>query len=380
MNHINILKRAWNIVWSYRVLWVFGIILALTTGGNNWSFPNNNAGDGPVQWNIERDDFFKDFDEDWEEFFRDLERDLERDFERDFGIPDFFSLGIVSTLIFVGLSLACVILIMSIVGTIARYVAETALIRMVDEYEETGEKRGLRQGLRMGWSRTALRLFLINLLIDLPLAMVFILLFLLTLAPLLLWITKSMAAGVIGTVATTGLFFLLIFLAILIGVTLRLLKRFFWRACALERLGVIDSIRRGFDIVKRHWQDVLVMWLIMVGVSIGWAIAMVLGIILLLPAIILLIVVGIIVGGIPALLVFGLTSLFFGGAVPWILAAMIGIPISALVVAVPGLFLAGLMEVFKSSVWTLTYRELRALERVEPAFEQLPEPDEPKSD
>jgi hypothetical protein len=29
---------------------------------------------------------------------------------------------------------------------------------------------------------------------------------------------------------------------------------------------------------------------------------------------------------------------------------------------VPWLFLGGLMEVFKSSVWTLTYRQLRALE------------------
>lgn len=370
MNHINILKRAWNIVWSYRVLWVFGIILALTTGGSNWSFPNNNAGDGPVQWNIEDKDFFKDFDKEFEHFFRDFERDLERDFD----ISDVS--GVIGTLIVVGITLACVIVILSIVGTIARYVAETALIRMVDDYEETGKKQSVRQGFRLGWSRTALRLFLINLLIDLPFALVFVLLFVLAFAPLLLWITGSEVAGILGTVATTGLFFLLIFLAILIGVTLRLLKRFFWRACALERLGVIDSIRQGFDVVKRHWQDVLVMWLIMVGVSIGWAIAMVLSFILLFPIIILLIAVGIIVGGIPALLVFGVTSLVFGGAMPWILAAMIGIPISILVVAIPWLFLGGLMEVFKSSVWTLTYRELRALERVEPKFEQLPEPDE----
>jgi hypothetical protein len=35
------------------------------------------------------------------------------------------------------------------------------------------------------------------------------------------------------------------------------------------------------------------------------------------------------------------------------------------VVSVPWLFLGGLVEVFKSSVWTLTYRELRALEGLE---------------
>jgi hypothetical protein len=48
--------------------------------------------------------------------------------------------------------------------------------------------------------------------------------------------------------------------------------------------------------------------------------------------------------------------------VPWILAGAVGIPIFILVVAVLGLFLGGLAEVFKSSVWTLTYQEVRALE------------------
>jgi hypothetical protein len=46
---------------------------------------------------------------------------------------------------------------------------------------------------------------------------------------------------------------------------------------------------------------------------------------------------------------------------------VVAIPLLILLVAAPGLFLNGLMEVFKSSVWTLTYRELRALEVVEAA-------------
>ena len=28
-----ILKRAWHILWNYRILWIFGILLAITTGG-----------------------------------------------------------------------------------------------------------------------------------------------------------------------------------------------------------------------------------------------------------------------------------------------------------------------------------------------------------
>jgi hypothetical protein len=52
------------------------------------------------------------------------------------------------------------------------------------------------------------------------------------------------------------------------------------------------------------------------------------------------------------------------GAAPWMLGAAVGIPIFLLVVGLPTLFLGGLAEVFKSSVWTLAYRELGAREGV----------------
>jgi hypothetical protein len=139
-------------------------------------------------------------------------------------------------------------------------------------------------------------------------------------------------------------------------------------------MGVIELIRQGFGVVRQHLKDVGIMWLIMVGLGLGWIIVMI-------PITILLVVVGAMMGGLPALLVGGLAGLFFEGAMPWILAGAVGIPISILVIAVPWLFLGGLMEVFKSSVWTLTYRELRVLEGLEIEGleeleqEQLPEPD-----
>jgi hypothetical protein len=341
MDHLKVLKRAWEITWRYRVLWVFGIILALTTGGSTGRGGGSGGGGGNGGFPS----------------------------PGDFSPPE-IPPQVVSMLIVVGIGLACVIVILIIASVVARYVAETALIRMVDDYEETGEKRSVRQGFRLGWSRTALRLFLINLLIGLPTALAFILLFALALAPLLLWTTKNTAAGVVGTVATIGLSFLVILLAIVVGVVLSLLMHFFRRVCVLEELGVIESIRQGFDFVRQHLKDVGIMWLIMVGLGLGWMILMI-------PVTILLVVVGAMVGSFPALLVGGLASLFLEGAVPWILAAAVGIPIFILVVAVPGLFLGGLAEVFKSSVWTLTYRELRALESLETEPGQLPELDAP---
>jgi hypothetical protein len=274
-----------------------------------------------------------------------------------------------NALIVVGIGLVCLMIILSIAAAVARYVAETALIRMVDDHEETGEKRSIREGFRLGWSRTAWRLFLINLLIDVPTTVAFILLFLLVGGLVALSVVAieelGVAVGVIGIVAAIGLFFLIIFLAIVIGAVLSLLKRFFHRACALEELGVIESIRRGFGVVRQNLKDVAIMWLIMIGVGIGLAIAMIILAIVLIPAILLLIVVGGVLGGLPALLVGGLTSLFLEGPVVWVLAAVVGLPIFILVVAAPWAFLGGLIEVFKSSVWTLTYRELQALENLE---------------
>jgi hypothetical protein len=93
------------------------------------------------------------------------------------------------------------------------------------------------------------------------------------------------------------------------------------------------------------------MWLITVGLRIGWTILMI-------PVVLLLLVVSGALGGLLALLAGGLTGLAFEGAVPWIVAGVVGIPIFILVLAAPLSFLGGLFEVFMSSTWTLTYREL----------------------
>jgi hypothetical protein len=344
MDYGKVLKRAWDTTWRYRALWIFGIIIALTTASGGGSGGGGSGG-------------HRDFPHDGSSWRFD-----------EFSWPEVPS-HITNSLIVAGVGVACGVILLVIAATIARYVAETALIRMVDDHEETGERRSVRQGFRMGWSRTALRLFLINLLISLPAVIVFIPLFLLAAAPLLLWLTERTPIGIIGTVSSSGLFLLLIFLAILVGAVIALLRRFFWRACALEDLGVIDSIRQGWDVVRNHLKDVVLMWLIMVGVRIGWAIALIASAIMLFPVILLLIAIGGVVGGLPALLVGGLASLFLEGPTPWVLASMIGFPIFILVVSAPWVFLGGLMEVFKSSTWTLTYRELRALEGVEPATE-----------
>jgi hypothetical protein len=333
MDHVKVLRRAWEVTWRYRVLWVFGVILAFTT--------SQGGGRGGPQYNLGGGDLSS--------------------LGGDASLPDIAQeIGAeMAGLIPLAVGLGCLFILLIVAFTIARYVAETALIRLVDEHEETGEKRSLREGIRMGWSRRAWRLFLINLLIDVPIALAFIVLFLLAAAPLLLWVTENKTAGVVGTVASVGMFVLFIFLAIIVAVVVTLLKRFFHRACALEGLGVIESIRHGFALVKLHLKDVAVMWLIMVGVGIGLGIAMFM-------VVIFLLVVGLIGAGVPAAVVGGLASLAFEMPVPLILGLVLGILLLLLLVGIPALFLRGLIELYKSSVWTLTYREVRALESVAP--------------
>jgi hypothetical protein len=126
----------------------------------------------------------------------------------------------------------------------------------------------------------------------------------------------------------------------------------------LEGLGVVGSVRRGFAVVRKHLGKVIPVGLVNWGVSLAWPLVVI-------PVGALLAGIGLLLGGTAALLVGVLTRMFLEGAAPWVLAGVVGIPIFILTLAVPLAFLGGLREVFLSSTWTLTYRELLALESTE---------------
>jgi hypothetical protein len=374
MDYGKVLKRVWNVVWSYRVLWVFGAILALTTVngfyfGYDWNRDENYRGIA-VQVTDDNTLYLP-----GQGLTIDLTRpggvsiqlddgNLEREWRE---IGYLFSDVIPGDVRAVLLTLVLVLGSMILIGIVARYVAEAALIRMVDETEERGEKLGLGQGLRLGFSRSAWRLFLIDLVIKLPVTCAFIVLFIVALMPLWLWTTGSAAAGVAGTLATTGLLFLAISLLIVVNTALSLLVQVIRRASGVDGLGVFASIGKGFSVVRGHFKETILVWLIWLGLRLAWMVASVPVLIVLLPIMLLFIVAGALLGAVPAILVGSLFQPFLTGPFPWIVGALIGLPIFILVMIAPMLFLAGLVEVAKSSLWTLTYRELSALESVEEA-------------
>jgi len=316
MDHVGILKRAFRITRRYRVLWLFGILLALFSGGGgsgpNVNIPGGGQGRVPGGW------------------------------------PPGLTTPSVDPGAIAGIAIACccLLLLFVVAGIIVSYVARTALYRMVNEIEEMGESPSWREGFRLGWSKRALRIFGIDLVIGIPFAIAVVLLLALAFSPLLLLMVDSDALRVLGIVLTVGLALLAIGVLIIAGVIISVVTNFVHRQAALEGHSVGQSIVLGYQMVRANLKDSAVMWLLMLGVGFGWGIVMI-------PVFIIVLLLAAAVGGIPAWIIWQATETLW-------LTLLVGIPLFFLIMIPPLVFLNGLYLVFQSSVWTLTYRQFRA--------------------
>jgi hypothetical protein len=353
MNHSNILKRSWQILWAYRALWVFGFLLALTTASGN---PGSNSG---TRFNRNQSQqAAPSQSEDWNRLFRGdfthMGERLEQLVERGM-TPD-----LQRNLIIAAIVIAMVVFFLFVLFTILRYLSEVSLIKMVNDYEDTGEKYSVRKGFRLGWSRAAWRLFLIDLLFAIPLVIVIGGLIAAAAVLVIAGINSGRTTGIVAVVAGIGLVFLLLFIAVLVAVVLTVLSRYFYRSCVLDDQGVFDSIRQGYGLARRHLKDTGIMALIMLGINIAFPILM-------LPIGLLLLVTSLIFGGGSALAVGGLTGLFSGDpSLASILSTiLVGGTVFIIFLAIPLNFLRGLKLTYQSNAWTLAFRELKALEALE---------------
>lgn len=394
MNTSPILKEAWQILRNYRVLWIFGFLLAMTTVTwetgllETWDDPQANQGliirSGESQFTMPgadvtidltpADGFIILFDNNIKDAITvktegGLSITIPDDARRDLReLEEFLKVGIPRdvTEIIIGAVVAflAVFLTAAFVATVIRYVAEAALIRAVDDYTKTGQKLGFRQVLRLGWSRSAWRFFLIDLLVRLPVAVLILGLLLLSVLPLLFWLTGNVGAGIAGTLASAGLFYLAIVAGIVLSATISVLVKLIRRACTLEDLGVTASIGRGLKLARRNVKDVVLMAVILLAVSIGFAIFMIPAVIVLFPVLLATII----AGGLAAVAVlfptFALANLVLAEVAAWVVAGTIALAVFIPIVAAPFFFVGGLLKVYLSSAWTLTYRELCALEKV----------------
>jgi hypothetical protein len=360
---IQIFKKAVSLAWRYRALWLFGTLLALTVNSILClGFARNNEGVVENRIIITNTAIIRFGGQGLTIDFRQpgapdvridgVEPGWYRDLTKDSTISDIWALLI---------SIGILMLIGILTTTLLRYTSRAALIRMVDENERSGKMVGVGQGLRMGWSRVAVKLFLIDLVITLPLILAFALLFCLVVSPLFLFGVKSLSeslASVIGismlVLAGLGLFFLLVIATCgILSITRPVMRQ----ACAVDGLGVGASIQQGFVLLKTRFDRVVITWLTWLAARVAWIIVIIPVSIVLSPVLLISMVAGTVIAAVPTMLIAGIANQFVSTVFAWIIGAVFSFPVFVMVTFSPIIFLSGLVEVFMSSFWTLSYRE-----------------------
>jgi hypothetical protein len=314
MNQTELVKRAWRITWRYRVLWIFGILLAFTGGGGGGGSGGRGGGN----------------------------------FGNSFGqvpglnrVPGLAEINWAAIATIVALC-CCLLLLIVIVMTILRLVAQTALYRMVDQIEETGAAPGWRAGFRLGWSHRAFRLFLLDLVIGIPVAVVVILMIAVAAAPVILLLNTGQR--VLGIVLTVLLGLGFVFLGLLGAAVLSLLRQFWTREVVLGDRSVGAALAEGYGLARRALKDVTVLWFLTFGIGLAFAIV-------LLPVVIALLAAGAAAGATAGFALYAITR-------STALGILAGLPLFLLVLIVPMSIIQGIYLTWESSTWTLAYREV----------------------
>jgi hypothetical protein len=162
-----------------------------------------------------------------------------------------------------------------------------------------------------------------------------------------------------------GLFGFLILAGILFvvgGALLSLIMQTVRRACVIDNLGVFASIGMGISLLRHHLKDVGITWLIWIAIRILWSPVSLLVTLILLPILLIFMLAGVLIGLVSGALATGIAHLFVNGSTPWIMGVIAGLPTFILVTIIPLLLVGGWVEIYKSSLWTLTYRALNARE------------------
>lgn len=328
MNYGEVLEKSWKIVWKNKILWLFGLLASCgrASGGSGGGGGSSGGGNGSSSGFVPGMPF-----QNVPPWLEDLARTFERMVEN----------GtiwlVVAGIIVFSLLLAVVMLL---VGAIGRAGLARGAWR-ADAGETPLTFRTLWQdSLRYFW-----RVLLLVLLIAVAAT---ILIFLL-LAPLVLF--GFMTLGI-------GLLCLIPFICLLVpvGIAVGVLEEIAVIAIVGEDKGILESIRRAWEILRANVGPMVVMTLILlVG---GGIVRLLIG----LPAILILfpIAIGLIAGGQTALV----GGFMVAGAV-----LLVYLPVAIL--------LSSVLQAYLGSAWVLTYRRLISKETeatIEPErSEDLPE-------
>ena len=315
MDYGKILTRSFEITIKHRALWLFGILLALFGGssnvganfGNLGNLGNGVGGTGSV--------------------FPTLPANFWQ------------MVGIVIA------ALLCLFLCLFLLSIILRFVSRGALIGLVQELEASAATPTVRRGFSIGGGRFW-QLLGIGLTINLPLSIFSLGLFLLAGLPLLASIIPMINAGrsprevggllVGGILGSVGLFCCVGIFLWVVKVVIEPFYEFFQRECVLQKRGVFDSIREGYRLVRANVGNVAVLYLLIIGIRIGFWF-------LVLAGSLFLFAIAVAVG-----IVAGFAAQSVGPGI--VVGALVAIPILLIL-----LFVNGLFQTLESTMWTEGY-------------------------
>jgi hypothetical protein len=298
MDYGKILKRAVEITWRHRALWLFGFLLALLGGGSG-----GGGGQG-IQYRIDQSELAR---------------------------PE-WAWGLV-------LLVLVVVFVLAVLAVVLNNISRGALVGMVREVEETGIT-SVRNGWRSGRSRLW-SLIGIDLVTVIPAFIAAMALIALALSPLLLLLAERDALTGLGILLTVVLLLAVVLVLIVGGTALGILREFAYRHCVLEGTGVWRSVRGAYRMVRANLRHVGVMWLLLFGIDLAASV-------IALP--LALVGFGLAAGAGAA--VYTATQSIASAVV---VGSMLALPTLLVMAAVGGVYL-----VFRSATWTLAYRELPA--------------------
>jgi len=242
MDYGKLFSRAWDLIWKHKFLIVLGILVALGgSGGGSGGTSGFSGGEGDFNVrNLPRFDF---------NFSAPL---------RNLDLPAFAVGGI--------LILAALAVMIALVIWVVGLISRGGLIYGANAVS-TGQEATFMDSLRAGWGK-GWRLVGIGLVPAIPV--------------LLLMVSAFFSAGfyISGrTIAREGQFYNLpgffvpalavTCVLVLLALLLSLLRTFANRACMLEDRGVINSYRRGFEVLGDHFGQALVLFLLQIAISLG---------------------------------------------------------------------------------------------------------------
>lgn len=360
-----ILKRSWQILWSYKVLWFFGFLLVLAGGGGGGG--SNGGGSGisnrfhpgttsqpnfnlPL-WSNQAQTWFETNLGPW------------------FATPE----RTATTIFWIILAIFAFAVVVGLILSLVRYPAETAVIRMVADHEATGSKVGFRQSWHLGWNRRAFRMWVIDLIMSVP-GLVFGAGFAAAAIVIVSRAIAGQASALLGPRIAVFfiLFAVLLIPVILLAVFLGILRQYMVRYAAIDGTTVGESLAKGWALFKRHVGNTFLLWIVMVGVGIGAAIALSLVFFLLIPTYIVMAIPAAIVAAIPGAIAYGITTIFNAHLWPWIIGGLVALPFFFQIALSPLFFVSGWVRLFTMNAWTLTFQELRSSEALPPQVPPVP--------